>query len=367
MFEFLNTDMFSFDESTVEEEMTIVDESTEEMTEEEDTMMESYEAIECQEDSIDEAMSRIALETVENYHRIVEAVMIDEFNEYMATKEEVVYEEGRIQKVTDAIQKFIEAAWQKIKGVYDKMLQTLDKMLNDDSSFIKKYEDKIKNSSSVKMKGYKYTISNGNSVYNSVSGAFDKAVGDYKKYLDFDPDKGFATEGNLEAIKKATEGLDKTLRSSIGGDGSVESFNKELRKKFCGSEDQVEMEISPADVINALKTNKEQKDRAKDGYNLMKKSFNRLIKETKAIKSEAVKATSRSKVKSNNVASVIGMYNTACKKTIAVLGQVYKMHYSAIAASRHQAKAAARKMAGSSDSKEKKSTNESAIDAIQFI
>lgn len=368
MFEFLNTDMFPFDESTVEEEETITAvEESDEMTEEEDTMMESYEEIPCEEDSIDEAMVRINLETVENYHRIIEAVMIDEFNEYVATKEEVVYEEARIKKVTDAIKKFIETAWQKIKGVYNKMMQTLDKMLNDDSKFIEKYENKIKSASPVKMKGYKYDLSGGASVYSTITREFAKNIGNVKKYLTFEG--GVSKEGNLDALKSATEGFDKTLKSTItGSDASEDKFNKALRRKFCGSDEQVEITVSPSDAIDALKTNKKQKDAATAGYKQVKKIFNNLIKSTNAIEKDATKATSRKDVKNNNIASVVGLYNTTCKKTITIAGQVYRIHYGAIAASRRQAKAAARKMAGvKSEGGAPAPANESALDAIQFI
>lgn len=367
MFEFLNTGMFPFDESAVEDEetTTTVEESNEEMTEEEDAMMESYESIPCEEDSIDEAMVRINLETVENYHRIIEAVMIDEFNEYVATKEEVVYEEARIKKVTDAIKKFIETAWQKIKGVYDKMMQTLDKMLNDDSKFIEKYEKKIKSSSPVKMKGYKYSLST--DAYGKINEEFRKNVGGIKKFLTYEG--GVAKSGDLEAIKKATENLDKSMKSAVvGSDDSGEKFNKALRRKFCGSDEAIEIEVSPSDAIDALKSNKKQKDSATAAYKQIKNVFNALIKETNAIEKDATKASSKKDVKNSNIASVVGIYNTACRNTITVAGQVYKVHYAAIAASRRQAKAAARKMAGAkSESGAPAPANESALDAIQFI
>lgn len=374
MFEFLNTGMFPFDESAVEDEetTTTVEESNEEMTEEEDAMMESYEAIECPEDNIDEAMARIALETVENYHMIIEAVMIDEFNEYVATKEEVVYEEGRIKKVTSAIRKFIETAWQKIKGVFDKMNQALDKMMNDDSKFIKKYEKKIKAAGSVKLKGYKYNFLMSDP-YKAIDTKFKTVVGDCKKYLTMED--GVAKKGDVDALKSAIDGLEGKLRGAVAGDfGSsiAESeFNSALKKKFCGSTEMTEITLSSNDVLGALVDNREQKKHAKDAYNAIKKSFNALIKSTNEIEREATKASSKSEVKDSKVASVIGMYNSACKKSIAVLGKVFKFQYSVIVASRRQAKAAARKMAGNTgstdDAEDKKSTNESALDAIQFI
>ena len=127
MFEFLNSDFDLFSESSVEDENYSA-----ELTEEEDAMMESFESIPCPEDDLNDAVMRITLETVENYHAMVEAVTFDEIKEFMVTHEEVVYEEGRIKTITSKITSFIQNAWQKVKGLFDKVFTAISNAVKND-------------------------------------------------------------------------------------------------------------------------------------------------------------------------------------------------------------------------------------------
>lgn len=362
MFEFLNNSVFPFSESSIDEGH----DNTDIMTEEDDAMMEAFEAIPCNEDDIDDAMMRIALESVENYHMIVEAIMLDEFNEYVATNEEVIYEEGRIKQITGAIKKFVENAWQKIKGVFQKAFTMIDTAVRNDKAFLKANKEKIlKFSGKLDMKGYSYKDLGANP-YTPIQGAFTNAVGSISKYID--KTDGIASKGDDKSLKENIEGLDNTLRGAAVGKGtcSAEEFNKELKLRFVTSSDKVDLSMNPADVVKELETAKTTRAKAQAAYNSVKGYFNALIKSNNAMEKTAIKATSRKDVKESGVASAIGMYNKACKSAVNIATQVVRAHLSAINASHRQTRAVASKMAGTKSSGEK-STNESALDLIQLF
>lgn len=362
MFEFLNNSVFLFSESSVN---TIGE--LELMTEEEDTVMEAYEAVPCAEDNVDDAMMRIALENVENYHMIVEAIMMDEFNEYMTTNEEVIYEEGRIKKVTSAIKRFIENAWAKIKGVFDKVLTAIDTAVRSDKKFLEANREKIKNfKGNVDFKGYNYKNLDSNP-YSSVIGAFTNTVGSIFKYID--KSNNIAKTGDDKSLKDAIENLSDSLRGAAVDKGTctASDFTKELKMKFAGSSEKVDVSMSSDAVIKELETAKATKAKVKGAYNSVKSYFNNMIKSNNAMEKVAVNATSRKDVKESGVSAAIGLYNKACKDAITVCSQTVRVHLSAISASHRQTRAIASKMAGTKSESDSKSTNESALDLIQLV
>lgn len=366
MFEFLNGSVFPFSESSTDEPNI----GGFEMTEEDDAMMEAFEEIPCTEDNIDDAMMRIALESVENYHMIVEAIMLDEFNEYVATNEEVVYEEGRIKKITGAIVTFIQNAWQKIKGVFTKVFDTIENAVKNDEKFIKDNEKAIKKfSGELELKGYKYQNLNANP-YKNVMTTFGKTVGDFEDIL---PEEagGKVKKSDLNKAGKVADKLPDILRgAAIGSDKCASSdFNKELKKYFAGSDEKSTIKLSPSEVIDEIKNGKKTKASAKMSYDNVKLYFNTMIKQAKSIEKSAITMSSRKQVKEDRIAAAIGIYNSSCKQAIVIIQSVMRVHIAAINANHRQARAAAAEMArkGGSSSSKKKSTNESALDLIQLF
>lgn len=373
MFEFLNSSVFPFSESSTDEGH----DNTDIMTEEEDAMMEAFEAIPCNEDDIDDAMMRIALETVENYHMIVEAIMLDEFNEYVATNEEVIYEESRIKQVTGAIRKFVENAWQKIKGVFQKAFDMIASAVKNDERFLKDNEEKIKKyKGNLKIKGYKYQ-NIGTTVYTNISGVFttevESKVNSVFTMSGDDADYAKKVEGGKNTVKKLSTMVDdlpgKLRKAVLGKECDASDFSKELKTFFAGSSEKVEMELSPDTVVKEIRNAKATKDSANKAYKSVKEYFNKTLKTVNDIEKKAVNYSSKKEVKEKNIAAAVGLLSKACKTSINIAETVSRTQLAAISAYRRQAKAAAMEMLRKSggESSDKKSTNESALDLIQLF
>ena len=364
MFDFFDGSIFSFGESSVDDTDNITT-----MTEEEDAVMEAFESVPCTEDNIDDAMMRIQMEAVENYHLIVEAIMYDEINEYMVTHEEVVYEESRIKKITSAIADYIERAWTKIKGVYDKVLTTISNAVKNDAKFIKDNEKAIKAfSGKLDVKGYNFKNLQAKPCL-SVKAKFDSAVKDLVDLSYINKQSADKIAGNKDAINNAVDGLADKLRGAAIGEDKCDAsdFSSKLKKYFAGSDEKVTLDPNPTDIIAEISAAKESKAAAKASYDSVKEYFNGLRKAAKRMEKFAVEASSRTDVKESGLSKALGAFNKACKDAVAVVNVIVHAQIKAINASRVQAKAIAREMIAKSGKKDdKKSTNESALDLIQL-
>ena len=364
MFEFLNSDFDLFSESSVEDENYSA-----ELTEEEDAMMESFESIPCPEDDLNDAIMRITLETVENYHAMVEAVTFDEIKEFMVTHEEVVYEEGRIKTITSKITSFIQNAWQKVKGLFDKVFTAISNAVKNDEKFLKANEKAIKKfSGELDMKGYNYTNLSADP-YAKIMSTFQKETEDlitFKADSEYGNATGMYKSTANKAEKVRDEIQDKLRGAAIGKDKCTASeFKSELKKYFAGSSDKEKIKMSPDEVISTIKDAKKIKAAAKASYDACKKYFKNLMDLAKRIEKQAIQASSRKEVKENNISRGLGAFSAACSKGINVATVVVHAQVQAINAAHRQARAVGSYMANKSGSSTK-STNESALDALQF-
>lgn len=365
MFDFLfDTDFLPMSESQVDD----ID-NDDVMTEEEDAMMEAYESIKCPEDDLNEAMSRIMMETVENYHIIIETAMMDDFNEFMSTNEGVVYEESRVKNVLGAIRKFIENAWQKVKGVFEKFLNAIDTSVRSDAAFLKKNEDKImKFSGSLEMKGYTYEgLKKDSDPYSSIQKAFNSVMGPEvtSKIIK-------SNTVDKDNVKKSVDALPGKLREAVLGSNCDSSeFSKRYRNYLLGSAEAVTIKPTPSDVVKEVKSAAVTKQKAKKSYNAVKRAFKDLIKSTNDTEKVITASMGKKEAKEADISVAITAYNRACRTTITFLQDVMKKHMAALSAYRRQCRAAASRMAGDVKSEEKKnkkdSANESAFDLLSFI
>lgn len=372
MFDFLDS---VFPEmSTPNTDDTSVEESAlDEMTEEEEAMMEAVEAIDCPEDDLADAIARVNMETLDNYHRIVEAVMLDEFNEYINTNEEVVYEEGRVKKVVGTIKAAIQKAWAKVKGIFKKFFAWLSQMVGNDSKWLDAHKKELnKYKGSVKIKGYPFDKIDDCSMYGKISSKFEKSFGDVKKYIIYKGDNeerissikgakaamsgGSSTMPNLE---KYSEELKSAVVSSYKSGGD---FSKELKKFFYGADDPYDITISNVgSVVSALKGADKQKKAANKAYKDCEKFFNKLMKEADKLASQI---SSKLGEAGSGATRAIGAYNKACSESIAVANQVLNVQLGAIKSSYNMNKKVARQVVGGYETK---ANNESALDLLSFI
>ena len=365
MFDFLfDTDFLPMSESQVDD----ID-NDDVMTEEEDAMMEAYESIECPEDDLNEAMSRIMMETVENYHIIIETAMMDDFNEFISANEEVVYEESRVKNVIGAIKKFIENAWQKVKGVFEKFLNAIDTSVRSDAAFLKKNEERIlKFSGSLEMKGYTYDgLKKNSDPYKAIQDAFESTMGSKvtSKLIKNDT-------VNKDSVKKSVDALPGKLRKAVlGSDVDSSDFSKKYKDYLLGSAEPVTIKPTPSDIVAEVKSAATTKNEAKKSYNEVKRTFKNLIKSTNDTEKVITSYMGKKEAKEADISVAITAYNKACRTTITFLQGVMKTHMAALSAYRRQCRAAASRMAGDVKAEDKKSkkdsVGESAFDLLSFI
>lgn len=365
-----------FEESAVETPET--EEGDFVYTEEEDAVMEAFESIECYDDP-ETAMYRLAMENTENFHAIVNAITVDELTEYMATNEEVIYEESKISKVMGTIVSWIQQAWQKIKGAFEKMLSGIDSWVKQDEAFIKKYGSLISSANvTFDFEGYDYNLS------RLQTGVCDNVITQFIKIAGVDTSS--ITGGNLENARKrieemASEESVNKLRGAAIGEGSITKgeFAKKLKVYFAGSEKKQKMTYSKAmasKVLDEIKTAKDSKKAAKDSYAATKKAFSKLIADAKKIQKDAIKAADKAAkkdAKSSGLMHMVGSWNKLCKDAINMSHIALNAQMAAIRGSHMQARSLASKVISKSGAPagEKKETpvkeSFSALDTVAFI
>lgn len=314
---------------------------------EDDAYMESIESIIPEEDDLDDAFARVAMESVENFYAIANAITVDEFVHYVQTNEAVIYEEGRISGVMEKIKEWIKKAWAKIKGIFEKAINWIESQVRNDKNFVEKYRDKIKNSKPVKMQAYANVkgIRNTGGYLDDIIDAFDKETKAMGKDIDtFDAtnsDYGKSKSDNsYDASKILTSIRSKVMK---GKDVSAESFNKQLRDLIIGEKSEVT--FTPSEVLDEVAAAKESRATIKLEYNRTKKYFNTMLKLADNVKKFAVSATSRKDAKESGVMKIVGTWNSVCKGCISMAHTVERVFLKGVNISRSQSKAAARKMA----------------------
>lgn len=355
------------------------------LTSEEDAFMESIQSIPCMDDPED-AFDRINLETVENFYAITNAITVDEFAHYVATNEEVVYEEGKIKEIMNSIKTWILNAWAKVKGVFEKFLDTISSIVRNDKKFLEKYEkDIIKCKSYELEKGYDMDwkavsedryISALVATFNvftfdvqDIINAFEDprnadlgiakgsaagAISNAKfgnSMTDNDEDK-LTSEKAVKILRKAALTGSKISNLANAIDGyTEEEFNKQLKELFLREKTKVTLQAS--DVIAEIKDAKSARATVKESYNSAKRFFNTMIKDADGL-GKVAKATDKKGYKENKVAATIGKFNSVCKSCIGIATKIKKAQLKGINKLYHQARHAGVLMAKKANGDDKK-------------
>lgn len=341
-----------------------------EYTEEDDNLMESYEAIDCYDD-VDEALPRLAMEQVENFHLFTTAVTVNEFAEYVRTNTEVVYESGKIKSIFDNIRKLIEKAWQKIKGFFIKLFDTIEGKLKGDKAWaekvrpqVDKYEGSVKVPNTVK---FKDTVKNAD--------LYDKIV------------QGLIASESAKLLTSTHLGKETTIRDSIveddmnkirqslAGKGDKSEFSQALKEYFADKE-KVTITLDKTKALAQLEeiaSAKTYKKNARAAYADVKKMFSRMLKGVKDFEKSAKKGSEESEYRSK-IGKVVGKNSSLINKCITLSHDVLRVHMAAIRAQHSQARSLVNKVLSevkkTSKGKEKEdSANESTdfINSIEFM
>lgn len=330
-------------------------------TEEDDAVMEAFESIECY-DQPETAMYRIAMESVEDFHDIIDSIKVLELSEYMSTNEEVVYEEGKVATIVKGIITLIQQAWQKLKGVFDKMLSDIQSWVKQDEKFIKKYEKQILESNAIfYTEWYHFNLKAIQSpicdrIFNEFIHITDRSMDNVSTEEHIQDEIHFLTnneEGGLSEIlrRKALED-DKayTPNNRIFGNGLILYFG--MSKANNMEKIKYKKNLAPI-IIDEIKTASASKKAAKASYDSAKKGFSKIINDVKK---------HDKKTESKQTLSLFSAYSTACKNAIAICNIALAYQMKAIKASHAQARRIAMEVIKYDKGKE--TVKESVLDKI---
>lgn len=341
-----------------------------EYTEEDDNLMESYEAIECYDD-VDEALPRLAMEQVENFHLFTTAVTVNEFAEYVRTNTEVVYESGKIKSIFDNIRKLIEKAWQKIKGFFIKLFDTIEGKIKGDKAWVEKVRPQVeKFTGSVEVPNtvkFKETLKN--------CGLYEKV---YQGLVKSDCANLFAStviEGDVKIKDSIVEDDLKKIRTAMVGKGDKSDFSQALKEHFA-DKNKVTVTLNKGkamEQLDEIANAKQYKKDARKAYDDIKKMFSGLLKAVKNFEKSAKKKSDDSDYK-KQVGKVVGKTSSLINKCITLSHDVLRVHMAAIRAQHSQARSLVNKALSevkkTNKGKEKEdSANESTdfINSIEFM
>ena len=307
-----------------------------ELTAEENAYFENCEGIECKDD-IDFAVSRMMLENNENFYNLAMAITSAEIQHYVATNEEVIYEEGRLKSIFETIKKAIKKAWEKVKGFFKKVFDTIGGWLQTDKKFVEKYKPIVdKLTGEVEYSGYTFT--NLDSDKEDLSGCTG-----YKNATEISIDKIKGAYGDDESVEKA---LDQMRGYAVGKSSSEpvksDDFGTALKKFYRnGSSEKSSMKVGKEAAKKYLEEQvgdaKGLKKSAKASYKACEAFFKNLI--AMANKAEANATKGKTKDESKDVSKAVGRFTKICNGGITISHQVMNAHVAAINAAHTQAKA----------------------------
>ena len=329
-------------------------------TAEDDTMMESMEAIPCADD-FDYAFARIELESATNFHNLMMAITVNEMNVFMATNEEVIYEESSFSKIIDSVKEAIDKAWQKAKGIFQKVMDTISGWISADKKFVEKYGKAVREfNGKVKLKnGYEFTHIDSSDFETRAIVAFNQVAN--VKGL-FDHDGSGSKKGELDYSTDIEEFASKMRAKCIPGYGgeklSMVDFGKEIDKYFRNNKEKSDTvyftKDKAEDLLKEISEAKISKKAARASYDAVKKYFAMLKKEAQYVQSAATAAnkemlTKEHKNDRKTAEKGVGRFVAMCNKAIIIGHTMMSGHIRNINAAHHQAKKVVLKMVRGED------------------
>ena len=249
----------------------------------------------------------IVAESENNWNTFMKAVGLQELAYLEAYGEEMVYTEGAVGDFFARAKDWFKKLFAKVKGLFEKFMAKIRSLISSDSSFVSKYEDKIREGagkvpSSAEFKGYPYTNIHKfkmPSLDTEMQSLGSRVKGINPKYIDKLIDGRHSNQtGNLEQLKKDIEELkdeklhiDRYVYDEVRGDIIAAGTGKQQRK--CSSSDFVE-EFTEAlrgdketfddrylsdysKFVNEIRTSSESINKAKEDFNTMKDNINEAI------------------------------------------------------------------------------------------
>ena len=221
---------------------------------------------------LNDFMLEAAFNTERNMMAIDSAIMCEEYAYLRKNGTEMVYEAGSISNIIQAAKSAVMKAWDTIQSY----LKSVQKAINDTSenNFRKKYQNRTKDISTVKIKGSKKLF--------YVKGVFEYGLKDVFSGL----------ETCAEKIKASasTEDADSIFTSQFNiKNGEDIRTVIDTRIGVVKKSDMGEFEASVSDAWETFNSASKMKDDIKDLYNKSKSVINKAISGLKDLEKEAKK------------------------------------------------------------------------------
>lgn len=331
-----------------------VDEFGFDLTDEDRAMMESIDAIECTGDPED-AFMEAAVSVNDDFHSLMEALMVDEFTTYVATNEEVIYEEGRVSKIFNTIKGFIKKAWAKIKGIITKFKNMLMSKVGDDQAFVKKYGPKISKKQGIKFKAPKGLTFDDfkKSPIVDLERAFQDVTGKYILKSDVFGKKADDMEADmLDPTHKINS--DSLFKKILGGKDVDEWYKKNVEEVY--NPEMADTTKSGKEIIDEIKQAKTTKAMVEFVYSDAQAYYNSMLKLADRTEKLAVSAA-KTDAQSSKITSACSNFSSLCNKMIALSNRINRAELSAISKLRSCYRSAATKAASEGGSAKNEGTD----------
>ena len=336
-----------------------VDEFGFDLTDEDRTMMESIDAIECTGDPED-AFMEAAVSANDNFHSLMEALMVDEFTTYVATNEEVIYEEGRVSKIFNTIKGFIKKAWAKIKGIFIKFKNTIMAKVGNDQEFVKKYGPKISRMKNIKFKAPKGLTFNDfkKSPMDDLTVGFGKVTHDY--IVNFDRDTNSKLNGKdavvySDAINPTKKiNADALFKKILGGKDVDDWYKSNVEDKY--NPEVTDRTASGKEIIDEIKQAKLAKAAVDFIYSDTQDYYNSMLKTADRTEKVAL-AAAKTEAQSSKATAACSNFSSLCNKMIALSNRINRAELSAINKLRSAYRSAATKAASEGGSAKNEGTD----------
>ena len=370
----------------------------------------------------EEAMLYAAQDSADNFNSIMEAMMIQEFQTYLNTGEEMVYEAVNVKGVFGKIKAGVKKAWEKIKQVFKKVVTYLSGKVKTDAAFIRKHEAYLKKcdgKSIANFTGYKFDNLKNISMYSKGAdivtgemkeaekkrqtkisktfkntGVLSKGYNDEEKYKADNSDKELSTSSkwskkdvaymdtvsygdsriNAKGGMDVTDDMTKTDKqmwnalSKVADGKKIESQEDWTNavKKFFGVLDTVSItKFNAPEVISEIGDAKMSKDAAKLAFNAAKKTIQSYLAtieaNEKCVVRDLGKFDAKGKKSSDSISKYVAYQNYLSAFGIKCLNTIYHYHIKAINKANSQARKLANYAIANDLAGSKKAASESTI------
>lgn len=232
-------------------------------------------------DNIEEESLYIVENIHENYQTIMKHIGIAELQSLEESGREMVYTEGVLSSMFNAVKNFLQKIWEKIKSLFKRFMMIIDSYTKTDKEFLDKYRSQIlaaRDLSNFTFKGYKW---NENAFNQTPSAMLELTAASAGSGATAHLSTGSSEE--YDKLEDKYDDFEETIRGEVikglggqGGKFTSSEFIKELKEIYqSGDSEKQELDnkdIKVHDIITELAESRKLKKGVNDVFKACKKS-----------------------------------------------------------------------------------------------